>query len=119
MVNLSQRIGKSSFYVLVSNNQSSKALDGTATDIDAVAVVSDLKQFQPSILDDNVERSRTSIHCILDQFFQSMNRGDNDFAGSNFVDNILIKSLDKSISGGSALGLLGTCYLDSLWSLGS
>ena len=63
-----------------------------------MAVVGDLKQLQPSIFDDNLERSRASIHGIFNQFLQSMNRGDNDFAGSNLVDNILIKSLDKPIS---------------------
>ena len=112
-------MGKSSFYVLVSKDQSSQALYDTATDIDAMAVVGDLKQLQPPFLDDNVERSRASINCVLNQFLQSMNRGDNDLAGSDFVNNILIKSLDEGISRGSALGLLGSCYLDPLWSLGS
>ena len=44
MVNLSQRMGKSSFCLLVSNDRSSQALYGTVTDVDAVAVVGDLKQ---------------------------------------------------------------------------
>ena len=112
-------MGKSSFYLYISKGQSGQALYDTATDIDAVAVVGDLKQLQPPILDDNVERSRASIHCVLNQFLQSMDRGDNNLAGSDFVNNILIKSLDERISCGSALGLLGSCYLDPLWSLGS
>ena len=110
-MNLSQRIGRSSFYVLISKDQSGQTLSGTVTDIDAVAVVGDLKQFQPSILDDNLERSRTSVHCIFNQLLQCMNRGDDNFAGSNFIDNILIKSLDKPISSGSALSLLGIFML--------
>ena len=32
-----------------------------------------------------------------------MDGSNNDFAGSNFVDNILIKRLNKPISSGSAL----------------
>ena len=88
------------------------------TDTDAMAVVGDLKQLQPSILDDDLKRSGASIHSIFDQFFQGMDRSDYDFASSNLVDNILIKRLSKPISSGSALGLLGICYLDSFWSLG-
>lgn len=105
--------------MLVSQQDSGQALYATATDIDAVAVVGDLKQLQSSVLNDNLERSRASIDCIFNHFLQSMNGGDYDFAGSNFIDNTLIKSLDKPISCGSALGLLWTCYLDPLWSLGS
>lgn len=112
-------MGKSSFYLLVSRDQSGQALYDTATDIDAVAGVGDLKQLEPPVLDDNVERRRASIDCVLNQFLQSMDRGDNDFAGSDFVDNILIKSLIEGISRGSALGSLGSCYLDPLWSLRS
>lgn len=112
-------MGKSSFYILVRKDHGGEALYDTATDIDTVAVVGDLKQLEAPVLDDNVERRRTSIHCVLNQFLQSMNWGDNDFAGSDFVDNILIKSLDEGISRGSALGLLGSCYLDPLWSLRS
>lgn len=48
-----------------------------------------------------------------------MNWGDNYFAGCDLVDDILIKSLSERISCGSAFALLGTCYLDPLWSLGS
>lgn len=107
MVNLSHRMGKSSFYLLISENRGGQALYDTATNVDAVAVVGDLKQLQPSILDENVERSRPSIHSILNQFLQSMDRGDNDFAGSNLVDNILLKGLDERISRGSALGSFG------------
>lgn len=84
-----------------------------------MSVVRDLKQLQPSILDDDLERSRASINSIFYQFLQCMNRGDYDLARSNFVDNILIKSLGKPISCGSALGLFRTCYLDPLWSLAS
>ena len=83
-----------------------------------MAVVGDLKQLQPSILDDDLKRSGASIHSIFDQFLQCVNRSDYDFAGSNLVDNILIKRLSKPISRGSGLGLMGICYLDSLWGLG-
>lgn len=70
-----------------------------------MSVVGDLKQLQPSILDDDLERSRASINSILYQFLQCMDRGDYDFACSNFVNNILIESLEKPISCGSALSL--------------
>ena len=119
VVNLSQRIGRSSFYVRVSKHQGALSLCGTVTDINTMAVVGDLKQLQPSILDDNLDGCRASIHCIFNQLLQSMNRGDYDFAGSDLVDNILIKSLDKPISCDSALGLIRTCYLDPFWSLAS
>lgn len=100
--------------------KSSFTLQSTATDIDAMSVVGDLKQFEPSILDDNLERSRASIDSVFDQLLQCMNRGNYNFAGSNLVDNILIKSLDKAVSCGSALGLFRTCYYpDPLWGLGS
>ena len=84
-----------------------------------MAIVGNLKQLQPSIFDDNLERSRPSVDSILNQFFQSMNRGDYDFTGSNLVDHILVKSLNKPISYGSTLALLRACYLDPLGSLGS
>lgn len=87
------------------------ARSGTDTNIDAVTVVGDLKQLQASILDNNLKGGRTRIHCIFDQLLQRMSRGDYDFAGSNFVNNILIKSLDKPVSSGSALGLLGCATL--------
>lgn len=67
-----------------------------------MAVVGNLEQFQPSILDDDFDGSRASIDCIFNQFLQRMNRGDYNFASSNFVNNILIKSLDKLISCGPA-----------------
>ena len=82
-----------------------------------MAVVRDLKQFQPSILDDNLERSRASVHCVFDQFLQRMDWSYYDFASCYFVDNVLIKRLNKCISSGSVFGLLGTCYLNPLWSL--
>ena len=84
-----------------------------------MAVVGDLKQLEPSILDDDLKRSGASIHSVFNQFLECMNRSDYDLASSNLVDNILIKGLSKPISSGSALGSLGICYLDSLWSLGS
>lgn len=77
-----------------------------ATDIDTVAVVSDLKQLQPSVLDDDLERSRASIYCVFDQFLQRMNWGDYNFASSDLIDNVLIKSLDMPISCGSSLRYL-------------
>ena len=119
VVNLSQRIGKSSFYAIVSRIESNFTLQTTATDVDTMSVVRDLKQLQPSILDDDLERSRASINSILYQFLQCMNRGDYDLACSNFVDNILIKSLGSPISCGSALSSFRTCYLDPFWSLAS
>ena len=83
-----------------------------------MAVVGDLKHLQPSIFDDDLKRSGASVHSIFDELLQRMNRSYYNFASSNLVDDILIKRLGKPISSGSALGLLGTCYLDSLWSLG-
>lgn len=118
VVNLSQRIGKSSFWLEVSKESRTQGRYGPVTDIDAMAVVRDLKQLQPSILNDNLKGSGASIHSIFDQFFQRMDRSDYDLASSDLVDNILIKRLSKPISSGSGLGLLGICYLDSLWSLG-
>ena len=119
VVNLSQRIGKSSLWFQVSKENGTQARYSTVTDIDAMAVVGDLKQLQPSLLNDNLKRSGASIHSIFDQLFQGMDRSDYDFASSYLVDNILIKRLSTPISSGSDLGLLGICYLDPLWSLGS
>ena len=91
----------------------------TETDIDAMAVVSDLKQLQAAILDDNLERGGASIDGIFNQFLQGIDRGDYDFTGSDFVNNILIKRLDRRISCGSDLGLFQyVCYLDPLWGVG-
>ena len=119
VVNLSQRIGKSSFWFRVSKKNCTQSRYGSVTDVNAMAVVGDLKQLEPSILDDDLKRSGACIHSIFNQFLQRMNRSDYDFASSNLIDNILIKRLSKPISSGSALCLLGVCYLDSLWSLGS
>ena len=119
VVNLSQRIGRSSFYILVSSSDKDQTLHVTVTNVDSVAIVGNLKQLQPSIFDNNLKRSRPGVDSILNQFFQSMNRSDYDFAGSNLVYHILVKSLDKPISYGSTLALLRVCYLDPLGSLGS
>ena len=86
-------MGRSSLYFEVSQHQSGQSVDDSATDIDTVAIVGDLKQLQAPILDNNFERSRASIHCVFDQFLQCMDWGDYDFASSNLIDNILVKSL--------------------------
>ena len=73
--------------------------------IDPLPVVRDLQQFQSSIFHEYFQRCRAGIHGILYQFFQRMDRSNNDLSGGNFVHDILIKCLDKTISLFSGDGL--------------
>ena len=56
-------------------------------------IVSDLQQLEPSIFDQYLNCSGARINRILKELFQRVYRSDNNFSGSYFVDNILIKSL--------------------------
>lgn len=58
-----------------------------------MSIVCDLKQLEASVFDDYLQRGRSGINGILNKFFQSMDRCDNDLSRSNFVDHILIQSL--------------------------
>ena len=82
------------------------------TDIDAMSIVCDLQELQTSIFDNDLYECCASIHCIFNQFFQSMNRRNNDLAGGDFINNILIERLDKAISPGSRI-TIKALYLDS------
>lgn len=62
-------------------------------DIDSMPIVCDLKQFQASILDQYLQRSRTGVHGILDQFFQCMDWSNDDFPSGDLVHDILVKCL--------------------------
>lgn len=63
------------------------------TNIDAVPIVRDLEQFQASILDENLQRSRAGVDGVFDQFFERMHRRNYDFSSGNLVHNVLIQGL--------------------------
>jgi hypothetical protein len=63
-----------------------------------MAIVGDLEQFQAPILDEYLQRRRTGIHRIFNQFFQSMHGGNDDFPCGNFIYDILLKRLDSCVS---------------------
>lgn len=88
------------------------------TDIDSMSIICDLQKLQASIFDNDLYKGRASIHCIFNQFFQSVNRRHNDLAGGDLINNILIKRLVKAISPGSSISIKAL-YLDSFGRLRS
>ena len=69
---------------------------GITTHINARAIIGDLQQLQAAVFDQNLEGRGACIHGVLNQLFQRVNRGDDDLAGGDFVDNVLIKRLSNS-----------------------
>lgn len=68
------------------------------TYIYAMAIVGNLEQLKSSILDQDLEGCGTSVHSILNQFFQSMHGSDNDLPCGNLIHNIRVKCLVPAIS---------------------
>lgn len=58
-----------------------------------MTIVSDLQKFQPAFFDENFERGGASINSIFYELFQGVHWCNNNLSGSDFVDNIWIKSL--------------------------
>jgi hypothetical protein len=63
------------------------------THLNATPVVCYLQQLQPALLSEDVQRGSAGIDGILNKFLECMNRSNNDFASSDFVDNIRIERL--------------------------
>lgn len=61
--------------------------------VDSMAIVSNLKKFEATLLDQDVERGRASIDSILDELLQGMDRSDNNFTSSDLVDDIRVQLL--------------------------
>jgi hypothetical protein len=82
----------------------------------SAAIVRDLKQLETTVFDDDVELSSPGIDGILQQLLQCMNRGDDDFSGGDFVDDILRQSHDarRLLVGWGAVSLA----LGASWGLG-
>lgn len=60
-------------------------------------IVSDLQKLQTAFFDKNLEVGGSSIDSVLDQFFQSVDWGNNDLSCGDLVDDIWIECL-KDIS---------------------
>jgi len=76
--------------------------------VNATTVVGDLQQLQASILDENLQGRGSCVDSILHQLLQRIHRGHDNFPCSNFVDNILVKGLDRFVS------IIGTAISQSL-----
>lgn len=63
------------------------------TYLDAAAIVGDLEEFEAAVLDQDFECSGASIDRVLNQFLQSIDRGNNDLSCGDLVDNVGVKSL--------------------------
>lgn len=63
-----------------------------------MAIISDLKEFEATILHEDLNRCRSSVDRVLNQLFQRMHRSDDDLAGGDFVDNIGIQGLRLLVS---------------------
>lgn len=58
-----------------------------------MTIISDLKKLKAPILDQDFELGRPSINGVLDQFFESMHRSNDDLSCSDLIDYILLESL--------------------------
>lgn len=72
-----------------------------------MTIVSDLQKLQTAFFDENFERGGASINSVFYELFQGMHWCNNNLSGSDFVDNIWVKSLKtiRSVRGGENLGL--------------
>ena len=59
------------------------------TYIDASAIIGYLQKLQAPLFDQDLNGGRASIDGVLDQLLQSMNRGYNNLACCDLVDDIL------------------------------
>lgn len=87
VVNRSHRIGRSSF---LGWNKQKSPQKGLNIYVNAMSVVSNLKQFESTVFDKDLKRCCSSIYRILYKFFQGVYGGNNDLASCNFVDNVWI-----------------------------
>ena len=58
-----------------------------------MAIIGNLEQLQPTVLDYYFQRSRASVNSIFNEFLERMHWSDNDLSCGNLVDDILVKSL--------------------------
>lgn len=61
--------------------------------LNPTAIICDLKELQPAIFNEDFQRRRAGIHSILDEFFESVHRGDDDLAGCNLIHDVWIQRL--------------------------
>lgn len=61
--------------------------------LDTATVVSDLKEFEASLLGQDLQRSGPRINGVFYQFLECMNWSDNNLSGGDFVDYCWIKGL--------------------------
>jgi len=61
-----------------------------------MSVVSDLKELESAFFDENIDLRRVGIDRVFDEFFQGVGGALDDFAGSNFVDDLAVRgSLER------------------------
>lgn len=63
------------------------------TNINSGTIISELQELQAAILDEDVELLGLGIDGVFDEFLESVDRGDDDFASCNLVDHEGIQSL--------------------------
>lgn len=61
--------------------------------LNPTAIICDLEKLQPAIFNEDFQRRRAGIHSILDEFFESVHRGDDNLAGCNLIHDIWIQRL--------------------------
>lgn len=64
-----------------------------------MAIVRNLKQFKAAVLDKDLQGGRACVDSVLRELLERMNRGDDDLAGGDLVDDILMQRLSSVISG--------------------
>jgi len=115
VVKRSHRIGRSSRYHTQHQHQESSNLC-VCTDIDTVAVVSDLQKFESTIFHHYFNRCRASIHGILNELLKGMHGGYYNLACSDLVYHVFVERLPAIVS---FIGnrIVQVTYLNSLRSL--
>lgn len=61
--------------------------------MNTTAIIYDLEHLETSILGEYFKRRCSSVNSILDEFLESVYRGNNDLAGGNLVHNAGVEGL--------------------------
>lgn len=65
--------------------------------LNTASIVGDLQEFEATLLDQYLESGGTCVNGVLDQFFQRIDRGNNDLSSGDFIDYILIEGLHTPV----------------------
>lgn len=82
-------MGRSSFY----QDQYCKCIRLGVPYLYAVAIIRNLKQLQPPVLDDHFKGGGASIHGVLDEFFEGVYRSHDNLTSGNLVHDIGVEGL--------------------------